>query len=335
MAVILVLIGGINSCLAAIQSLVLGRKIARTKIDRPPIFIVGHWRSGTTLLHEFLVLDARHAFADTFTCFCPNHFLLTRWILPRLMGFLMPKRRPMDNMAVGLDRPQEDEFALCNMGIPSPYLTEIFPNEPPQYPEYLTLDDVPPKDLARWKRAFVWLLQCLTLENSGKRIVLKSPPHLARLPVLLELFPQAKFIHIYRDPYVVFPSTMNLWKRLYRDEGLQVPTCEGLEDQVFDAFTRMYESFERNRQLLGPTQLAEVSYEDLVADPVGQLQRLYEELELGGFEDVLPAVKTFLGGQKGYKTNRYQIAPEIRNEIARHWGPFIEKYGYSDSAAEV
>jgi len=273
MAVILVLIAAFNSVLAALQALFLGRKIARTKIEQPPIFIVGHWRSGTTLLHEFLVLDPRHTFPDTYACFCPNHFPLTRRILPQLLGFLMPQRRPMDNMAAGWDRPQEDEFALVNMGIPSPYLTQIFPNDPPQYPEYLTLE-VPPEDLARWKRAFVWFLQCVTLMNP-KRIVLKSPPHTARLKALLELFPQAKFIHIYRDPYVVFPSTVNLWKRLYEDEGLKVPNYRGLDEHVFETLIRMYAAFERDRHLVGPNQLAEVSYEALVVDPVGQMRRLY------------------------------------------------------------
>jgi hypothetical protein len=333
MATIILLLGAFNSCLAILQRLRLGRKIDATKIEQQPIFIVGHWRSGTTLLHEFLVLDPRHYYADTYACFCPHHFLISRWILPRMIGFLMPTRRPMDNMAAGWDRPQEDEFALCNLGIPSPYLTQVFPNEPPQYPEYLTLD-VPPQELARWKRAFVWFLQCLTLQNP-KRIVLKSPPHTARLKTLLELFPQAKFIHIYRDPFVVFPSTVNLWKRLYEDEGLQSPTYRGLEEHVFETFERMYAAFERDRLLAGPAQLAEVSYEALVADPMGEVRRLYEELELGGFDELAPALKEFVAGQKDYQKNRYQIAPEIRSEIARRWAGYIEKYGYADKVAEA
>lgn len=328
MAVIITMLGAFNSVLAVWQRLLYGRRVRQTKLAGDPVFIIGHWRSGTTLLHEFLVLDPRHSFPDTYACFAPNHFLVSRWIITRLFGFLMPKQRPMDNMAVGWDRPQEDELALCAMGIPSPYLTWVFPNEPPQDPEYLSLDGVPPAELGRWKAALHWFLQALTVQNA-KRIVLKSPPHTARLKVFLEMFPQAKFIHIYRDPFVVFPSTINLWKRLYRDQGLQMPNYQGLEDYVFETFNRMYAAFERDRHLAGPTQLAEVSYEALVADPVGEVRRLYEELQLGGFETLRPALDAYVAEQKDYQKNRYQMAPELREEIARRWGAYVARYGYN------
>ena len=178
----------------------------------------------------------------------------------------------MDNMAAGWDRPQEDEFALCNMGVPSPYLTIIFPNRPPQCQEYLDFRGVPAPALERWKRALHWFLKCITLRNP-KRIVLKSPAHTCRIGTLLEMFPKAKFVHIVRDPYVIFPSTINLWKRLYRDQGLQMPTYDGLEEHVFQTFTRMYDTFERDRHLIGPGQFCEVRYEELIADPVGQMRR--------------------------------------------------------------
>ena len=72
-----VLIGGfalLNFVLWLVQHVLFGRKIERTKIDDDPIFVIGHWRSGTTLLHELLVLDPRHTFPDTYACFAPNHF---------------------------------------------------------------------------------------------------------------------------------------------------------------------------------------------------------------------------------------------------------------------
>jgi hypothetical protein len=243
------------------------------------------------------------------------------------LKFLLPPRRPMDNMPAGWSHPQEDEFALCNMGVRSPYLTIIFPNHPPQDQEYLDFRGVPGPALERWRQAFLWFLKCVTY-RSPKRIVLKSPPHTARVRVLLEMFPKAKFVHIVRDPYVVFPSTVNLWKRLYRDEGLQVPTGDGLEDHVFDTLTRMYEAFERDRKLIGPGQFCEIRYEDLIADPLGQMRLIYDRLELGGFEDVQPGIEKYVAGQKDYKTNRYQITPEMRAEVARRWGKYLTCYGY-------
>ena len=55
----------IHSILGAIQKLVYGRRIRRTTL-RPPIFILGHWRTGTTLLHELLSLDPRHGYPTSY-----------------------------------------------------------------------------------------------------------------------------------------------------------------------------------------------------------------------------------------------------------------------------
>ena len=64
---------------------VYGGAVARTPIRHAPLFIVGHWRTGTTLLHELLILDPRHAFPTTYQCMEPNHFLLTERLVPALV----------------------------------------------------------------------------------------------------------------------------------------------------------------------------------------------------------------------------------------------------------
>jgi hypothetical protein len=239
----------------------------------------------------------------------------------------MPDRRPMDNMAAGWDRPQEDEFALCNLGVPSPYLTIAFPNRPPQFPEYLDLEGLPPAALARWKQAFVGYLRLLTFKTP-KRIVLKSPPHTCRVKVLVELFPEACFINIVRDPFVLFASTVRLWKSLYAAQGLQRPRCQGLEEHVLATLCRMHERLEAARPLVAPSRFYDLRYEDLVADPVGELRAVYEHFGWGGFAEVLPAVERYLAEVGDYQTNRHQIEPQWRDQVARRWQPYFERYGY-------
>jgi hypothetical protein len=309
------------------QEIVLGRRIRRTPITQPPIFILGHWRTGTTLLHEYLVRDERLGYPNTYECLEPNHFLLTEWLVVRFLRFLVPERRPMDNMKAGFDRPQEDEFAMCMLGQPSPYLSIAFPNNPPQYQEYLDLEGVPPSGLRRWKRAFRTFLKQLTYKT-GKRLVLKSPPHTARLKILRQIFPDALFIHIVRDPYVVFPSTVNLWKTLYRTHGLQRPTFAGLEEQVLANFTLMYRRLEEGKRLLKPGQFYELRYEDLIRDPVATLRKLYDHFQLGGWSEFQPRLEAYLASVNGYETNKYQITPEQRARVTERWREVIERYGY-------
>lgn len=319
----------VNSPASWAQRLIFGRRIARTKIEPHPIFVVGHWRTGTTFLHELLVADPRHASPTSYQCFAPGHFLVSRSWLGKLAEMLSPRHRPQDDMPFSLDSPQEDEFALCNLGIPSPYWTMAFPNHPPQCQQYIDMEGLTPSERERWKQGLFRFLQAVTYAT-GKRLVLKSPAHLGRIRVLLELFPQAKFVHIYREPLSVFASTMNLWRRFYRDQGLQRPTYEGLEEYVLETFNRLYRAFERDRPLLGPGQLAEVRFETLVANPLGELERIYRELDLGSFELARPGIEQLLEGRKDYKPNRFTIAEEVRQKVREHWGWFAVKYGYPE-----
>jgi hypothetical protein len=311
-----------------VQQALYGRQLARTPITRAPVFIIGHWRTGTTFLHELLIRDPRHAYATTFECLAPNHFLLTgRW-LPRWLQWMLPSHRPMDNMAVGWDRPQEDEFALCILGQPSPYQRIAFPNRPPEDGS-LDLGGLSQRARRRWKATFLRLMRELTYAHGGRRLVLKSPPHTARVPALLELFPDARFVHIVRNPYDVYPSTLKLWRALFQTQGLQRPTFAGLEEYVLRTFERMYERLDDGRKLIAPGRFIELRYEDLVRDPIGQLEAIYRQLDLGDFAAARPAVEDYVAELRNYETNRHQLSPSETDTITRRWGPIIRRYGYN------
>jgi len=190
------------------------------------------------------------------------------------------------------------------------------------------------RQIERWKKKLLQFLQSVTYV-SGKRLVLKSPAHLGRIRVLLELFPEAKFVHIYREPLTVFASTMNLWRRFYRDQGLQRPTYVGLDTYVLETFNRLYRAFDRDKPLLRPHQLAEVRFENLVADPLAELERIYQELQLGPFDPARPAVEKFLESRKDYKPNQFDLAPEIRKKVHDAWGWFAIRYGYPTIAPDA
>jgi len=319
-----------NSGLGGVQQLLYARRLKRVEIADDPVFILGHWRTGTTLLHELLALDARHRCPTTFECFAPNHFLLSERFLAGWTSFALPRRRPVDNMEMAWDRPQEDEFALCNLGVPSPYATIAFPNHPPQFQEYFELENISAEQRERWQRTFLSFLRQLVYERPG-RLVLKSPPHTFRLPLLCKMFPRARFVHIVRNPYVVFMSTVRLWKSLYASHGYQKPNYEGLEEFVFETFLRMHERLDATRPLIDSERFHQCRYEDLVRDPTSEMSTLYEKLALGDFAAVEAPIENYFQRRDDYQTNRYELTPDLHAEITRRWRPYIEKYGYSTS----
>ena len=303
------------------------RRLREQTTTAPPLFIIGHWRSGTTLLHELLMLDERFCCPNTYQCFAPGHFLLTEALVTRALSWIMPAKRPMDDVAAGWSRPQEDEFALVNMGVPSPYRRMAFPCTSPDRPVALDLATLGPAELDHWKGALRRFLARLAVRDP-RRPVLKSPPHTARTAVLAEMFPEARFLHVVRDPFVVFPSTVRLWRSLHDVQALQVDDGAALERYVFASFEEMYAAFERDRPALPAGRIHEVRYEDLVADPGGRLREAYGRLDLGDFEQVRPALERQAATMKRYRTNTYRHDPRIVAEIARRWEPFIRRYGY-------
>ena len=322
----------LNSLGDQLQRTIYSRRI-REAIPAPPIFIVGHWRSGTTMLHELMTCDERFNYPTTYQCFAPHHFLVSQWWAARLLWFLVPKQRPMDNMSAGMDLPQEDEFALMNLGAPSPYRRMAFPNSPPKYEEYLDFDGVSSRDLAEWSQKLLWFAKTLTLVRDGS-LVFKSPTHTGRIGLLANIFPDAKFIHISRHPHSLFPSTMRLWKALDHVQGLQatVDTPEDeaqREEYVLRCLERMYSTFDEQRQKLQESQFFQIRYEELVQHPVETISSIYEQLELPDFDAARPHVEAYWDQRKDYQPNPHPELPDhLIQAIRDRWAKYAELYDY-------
>lgn len=317
-----------NSVAAAVDRAIYSRRIDQVELKEPPIFILGHWRAGTTFLHELLIRDPAHTYPTTYQCFAPHHFVLTdAWLTPWSSG-LLPRRRPMDNMAAGWQRPQEDEFAMGNLGVPTPYLSMMYPKLGPVHEDYLDLRSLPEIARESWKQELLRFFRRITFRDE-RRIVVKSPPHTARVRTLLEMFPDAKFVHIVRDPYKLFLSTVNLWKSLNEVQRLHaIGDQSWIEDYVLRSHERMYSAFEEDRQLLCDRQLYELRYEDLVENPLDSLRDIYAELALGEFSRVESPVRQHLVDVKNYRSNRYELSDDLKFKVRERWAKYFERYEY-------
>ncbi len=331
MAVIICFVTPIIDVLAFIQHLIHGRRIRQTKLAGPPIFVLGHWRSGTTLMHELLHLDEQFTSPSTYQCFAPRHFLLTEPWMIRFGNFLLPEKRPMDNMKVGWQLPQEDEFALLILGAPTPYFRVAFPNNPVPHMDSLGSKTFDPTKLDHWKRSVDWFFRALSY-HTPKPLIIKSPPHTGRLGVLAEMYPDAKFIHMIRDPRKLYPSTMKLWRVLDEVQSLQAKTDpELLHRFVIESLHRMYDSFEIDRQKISPDRVIDVHYEDLVAQPIETMKQIYSQFQIGDFAPIAKKIEERQTTEKDYKTNQLGLDVETEKMVLREWHDYAKKYGYLDS----
>jgi len=316
------------------EELFYGRLFRKARARRDPIFVIGHWRTGTTLMHELLVQDIQFTFPTTYQVSAPHHFLSSTWCVAPLLKILLPKRRVMDNMAFGMDRPQEDEFALCTMGVHSPYINMAWPNLSEKGDGSLEVDQLSPTDMAEWKAAFEYFLKKLALKD-GRCLVLKSPTHTARVGILLTMFPNARFVHMVRNPFRVVRSTLHMWQTMQAVCGLQVPRYEHLEDYLFDLYERMYRRFEEDRRRVEPSRICDVAYENLVQDPIRELARVYAHLEIDGFDDRNPRLLKYLDSKKNYRTNVLSLDSRLQARITEVWSGYFERYGYSKDIREA
>ena len=318
----------INTLGAGLQWACFGRRLAAAELHGPPVFIIGHWRSGTTLLHELLVRDERLSSPSTFQCFAPHHFLVSEWFFRRFANWLLPSQRPMDNMQAGWDRPQEDEFALLNLGLPSPYRRIAFPNNGPVDLDYLTLEGISPESRQQWMRALREFLHAVSIAT-GRPLVIKSPTHTGRIGYLAQEFPDARFVHITRDPKDLFPSTCRLWRSLWEVQGFQRPGYEQLEEYVIDCLLRMYDGFHKARPSVESSRLIDIRYEDLIRTPVATMRGVYETLRLCDFDPVQASLESWAETEhRAYETNRHQLAAATEVKIREQWADYFSRYGY-------
>ncbi|PNX50262.1 MAG: hypothetical protein BV458_13565 [Thermoplasmata archaeon M9B2D] len=304
------------------------KKINRQNLSHPPIFIIGHWRSGTTYLHELVSRDPQFCTTSLWDTLLPEGGLLLQ-PLKRFLALFLPSERPMDAIRVDIDGPYEDEAGLAVLLPWSFFHCLHFPrNADEQYSKSVHFQGLSSKQKNQWKEAYVTFIKMVVFSSKGKQFLSKNPANTARISTLLEVFPDARFIHIYRSPYLVYLSTRKMRLRVLDKLALQEASEETIETQVIQNYIRLMNSFFEQQPLIPKDRFVEVCYEDLTRDPIGQVTRIYETLKLPGLDNALPEMKKYLSEQKEYKTNVYAMDEKIVEQVDRHWKFTVDRWRY-------
>lgn len=257
------------------ELLIHSRRIRKTNIIKSPVFIIGHWRTGTTLLHNLMSTDSHFGFPTTFQCSLPGIFI-TGNIFKSWFGVFLAPTRPMDKVQMRPDLPQEDELALCLLSGNSYYQSLFFPsNFKDHFEYYAILNEV---TSGPWSKNYLYLLKKLTYYHQGKQLLLKNPVNTLRIKHLLKLFPEAKFIYISRRKEDVISSTIKLSSTFMPLYTLQVydPKNNHLDSEII--YERTLSEYETQKKLIPVESLVEITYENLVNSPISELKIIYDKL---------------------------------------------------------
>ncbi len=318
-----------NSLLVKKELQQFASEIDKITIDPHPIFVIGHWRSGTTFLHNLLANDTRFSYARLFDVRHPHTFLSQQSLYERVTQGQYNHKRPTDNIMVAPDSPSEEEFGVGILTLQTPLLGWLFPKRQTFYDRYQTFEEVSEQEKEQWKKQYLHFLKKL-LFKYRKWLLLKSPINTARLDLLLTLFPDAKFIHIHRNPYHVFQSTKKMYERAVASSSLQGNYRPDLDQEIITNYKIMYDSFLIHKTKIKEGNFVQISYEQLDQDAFTTVSSIYRQLHLQGFEEMKSALSAYIGRLKNYKKNAYKpIDPAIKKQINREWLKYFDAWGYS------
>ncbi len=314
---------------------------------RTPVFIVGHARSGTTLLHRLLSQDAdRFSAFLLYELFFPSLIQkrVIRWAAGfdhRVLGGAIERRvraweerrfgKTRDLHALSLSAPEEDDGVLtysCASGswiVRLPYLGEL---------DFYHIDALPERKRRRLMRFYKECVRRQLHLNGPHKIHLsKNPTFSGRVESLLETFPDARIVVPFRNPNETIPSLLKLmkvaWRMRHWSDAEMQPSLRVLAEQSFHTYRYPLEVLARHPE----TRRAIVDYTQLVADPERVVRRVYEELGFAmtpAYDAVLTTLQR--NAPKHETSHRYDLAEFglSADEIHTRLADLFERFHWDD-----
>jgi hypothetical protein len=331
---IFILIVSTINTVASLPERLLAPLLLRRRRIPPPIFILGVHRSGTTHLHNLLALDPQFCFPRNYQTINPVGCLTLGWLTAGLLGPFLTFRRPMDGVAMDAFTPQEEEQALASLSHRSPQWGMSFPRRWAQHDRYIFPDQLSAAERSRWMASYRLFLAKLTFWHE-RRPILKSPYNTGRVAILRELFPEAKLIHIVRNPHHVFRSNMHLAQQGHVVFQLQDPDpSDSYETRFLDNYRDLEAAYQRESRLLPASDVADIRFEDLERDPIRVIRDAYAQLQIEYTHAFHRRLEEYVRDLGGFKKNRFEPLPDDQQAaIDLGMADFPRRWGYDAASA--
>ena len=242
-----------------------------------PVFVIGLPRSGTSLLFNLLSLDVAHRspmyweimhlmpLAKTQIARKRREFKTNTEL--KLAKTIIPKLRAIHTIRA--TTPEECQ-QIATMNIRS-FVYMCMANVP-EYVKYLkntSFDSV-----FKWHKKFY---QALELNGKPTRWLLKDPSHIGHIPQILKEYPNAKFIHIHRDPTESVASFCSLTKNVRLAFSKKIDT-DGIGKTVIDFWNHNLSKGMEDRKSLTSDQIVDIQYSEFVKNPLDHIKNTYQQL---------------------------------------------------------
>ena len=305
--------------LAWLQTLLFQQRLRRSKLPPDPVVVIGHWRSGTTFLHQLLASDPAWATARNSLTVAPQAALLLKPLLRLFMRAWMTAVRPIDAVPWSENDPQEDEVGIARLTMDTHMAAMAFPQ---LYPFHFRRTVM--RCTAAYERQWLRFTRLTWLHDGAgsSRLLIKNSAHMARVAMVLRHFPRARFVLLQREAEDSIRSLVQVKQRLAELVGLQpAPDLCTQVEQTVAAHRQLINAFEVSRPLIPADQLLEVDYNDLVAMPLETVQRIYDHFRLGGWDEARGPIRKRISQARSYTADPVQLPAEAQRRLRELLAP--------------
>ena len=329
--IVLGLINLINFPFRIYEQLFINPRYSGRPVAEPPVFIIGHWRSGTTHLHNLLSMDPQMGYVTTYQGVFPDTIFnkAGKFLFKNFTRLLIPRTRKGDNVILDTDYPQEEEFALGDKVPVCFYYFWLFPRRiEALYKKAIQFEKISNGQKIRWISNYKLLVNKALRNSNGKIFLSKNPPNTGRITAILEMFPEAKFIFIHRNPVEVFLSTRHFFNTMMPNLQLHSIDQGELDEQILQTYKKLINDYHVQKQNIPEGNLTEIRFEDLEQNPLKIANKIYRELQIPGFSSALPYFEKYIEETSHYKKNKHKISESLLDKVLKEWSFMMNKYNY-------